>query len=205
MGLRGWTVVAVGTLVIVPLAVAQQAAAPQTTPQQAATQGAAQAAVPPVKIGFVDVERAVVSIDEGKAKLKELQDWAKPRRDALEKLGNDIQALQQELASKRGVASDDALDQLNKQLVAKQRQFEDMQRDAKRDFDEKQNAVLKDLGQKLNDVIAQYADSNRFTAIFILKPNDVAYLANSADITPTVIKLYNEKYPYQPKTAATGK
>jgi Skp family chaperone for outer membrane proteins len=80
--------------------------------------------------------------------------------------------------------------------VAKQREFEDRQRVAKRDFEERQTTVLKDLGEKLNAVVTQYADQNHYTAVFILKPNDIVYLANTADITDAIIRLYNERYPF---------
>jgi len=162
----------------------------------AAQQPAAPAEVGPSKIAFVDVEKAVVSIEEGKARLKELDDWARPRRDELARLGKEINDLQVERASKQNVASEDAIAELNRRIVAKQREFEDRQRVAKRDFEERQNAVLKDLGEKLNVVVTQYADQNRYTAVFILKPNDVVYLANSADITDAIVRLYNERYPF---------
>ena len=150
----------------------------------------------PVKIAFVDVEKAVVLVDEGKARLKELQDWAKPRQDELAKLNSDVTNLQGELASKRGVASEDALAEVNRRLVAKQREFEDKQRVGRRDFEQKQEGLLKDLGVRLNEVITRYADANRYTAVFILRPNELVYLANSADITDTVVKLYNERFPF---------
>jgi len=162
----------------------------------AAQQAAAPTEVGPSKLGFVDVEKAVVSIDEGKARLKELDDWARPRRDELARLGKEINDLQAERASKQNVANEEAIAELNRRIVAKQREFEDRQRVAKRDFEERQNTVLKDLGEKLNVVVTQYADQHRFTAVFILKPNDIVYLANSADITDAIIKLYNERYPF---------
>lgn len=171
----------------------------------AAAQQPAAAEAPPTKIGFVDVEKAVVSIEEGKARLKELDDWARPRRDELARLGKEINDLQAERASKQNVASEDAIAELNRRIVAKQREFEDRQRVAKRDFEERQTAVLKDLGEKLNTVVTRYADQNRYTAVFILKPNDVVYLANSADITDAIIRLYNERYPFVPAGATPTK
>ncbi len=151
---------------------------------------------PPAKIGFVDVERAVATIDEGKARLGELREWARPREEELARLGREIETLRSEMATKRGTVSDDALAEMNRKLVARQREFEDKQRVARRDFEERQGVILKEVGEKLTAVITQYADANRFTAIFILNPNDLVYLANSADLTDTVIKLYNEKYPF---------
>ncbi len=151
---------------------------------------------PPAKIGFVDVERAVATIDEGKARLAELRDWARPREEDLARLSREIETLRSEMATKRGTVSEDALAEMNRRLVARQREFEDRQRVARRDFEERQAVVLKEVGEKLTAVITQYADGNRFTAVFILKPNELVYLANSADLTDTVVKLYNEKYPF---------
>ncbi len=163
---------------------------------------AQQAEQPPTKIGFVYVQRALASTEEGKVRLKELNDWASPRQEQLAKLDKEINDLKGEILSKQGAASDDVLSDLNRQLVAKQRQFEDQQRDGKRDFETKQQALLRELGGKLQQVITDYADKNRFTAVFIFKPDDLAYLANSADITDTIIKLYNDKYPLPAKAAS---
>jgi outer membrane protein len=148
------------------------------------------------KIGFVEVERAVVVCDEGKARIKELETWAKPLQDELGRLGKEINDLGNELNAKRGVANDEALADMNRQLVAKQRSFEDKQRIAKRDFEARQNQVLKDLGGKLQEIVGTYAKEKGYTAIFILKPNDLVYLGPGADITDSIITLYNQKYPF---------
>ena len=149
----------------------------------------------PSKIAFVYVQKALASTNEGKARLKELDSWARPRQDELARLDKEINDLKGEIITKQGVASEDAIAELNKRVVAKQREFEDKQRTGKRDFEAKQQALLKEMGGKLQEVITKYADENRFAAVFIFNPEQLAYLANSADITDTVIKLYNERYP----------
>jgi Skp family chaperone for outer membrane proteins len=155
------------------------------------------------KFAFVEVERAVTTCDEGKARLKELEIWAKPLQDELARLNKAINDAGAELNAKRASgAPDDALADLNRTLVAKQREFEDRQRVAKRDFEARQNDVLKDLGSKISDVVAAYAKENNFTAVFIFKPNELIYLNPGADITSAVVKLYNEKYPYSAAASA---
>jgi outer membrane protein len=162
----------------------------------------AQQAEPPAKIAFVYVQKALASTEEGKVRLKELDDWARPRQEQLAKLDKDVNDLKNQILSKQGVTSDEQLSELNRQLVAKQREFEDRQRDGKRDFDQKQQALLRELGGKLQQIITDYAEKNHYTAVFIFKPDDLAYLANSADITDTIIKLYDQKYPLPVKAAA---
>ncbi len=180
----------VGGMVLAGALLATAAWAQQ--PQQAQQQAPAPAAS---KIGFVYVQRALATSDEGKARLKELDTWARPRQDELAKLDKEINELKGEIITKQGAASDEAIAELNRRIVAKQREFEDKQRITKRDFDAKQQALLKELGGKLQEIITKYADDNRYTAVFIFNPDQLAYLANSADITDTVIKLYNERYP----------
>jgi outer membrane protein len=167
---------------------------------------AQQTEVAPAKIAFVYVQKALASTDEGKARLKDLNDWAQPRQDELAKLDKEVNDLKGQIMSQQGVASDDAIAELNRQLVTKRRQFEDRQRDAKRDFEAKQQTILRDIGGKLQDVINTYSEANHYTAVFIFNPDQLAYLAPSADITNVVIKLYNERYPLAAKVpAAPGK
>ncbi|MFI5142780.1 MAG: OmpH family outer membrane protein [Thermoanaerobaculales bacterium] len=193
MSFRKLLLALAATLFLVGAANAQQAAPAQENP--------------PVKLGFVDVERALASTDEGKVQLKALDEWARPRRDEINQLGQAVNDLQRELMTKQGSASEDVLSALNRQFIAKKRELEDKQRDAKRDFDLKQTTVLKELGGKLQQVIAKFADANRYTAVFILKADDLAYLAKTAELTETVVKLYNESYPVASKapTAAPSK
>ncbi len=186
--MRSWKLVApaVGAALVAVSGLAQQAEAPAT------------------KIGFVYVQKAIASTEEGKSKLKALDDWARPRQEQLARLDKDINDLKNQILSKQGAASDDVLADLNRQLVAKQREFEDKQRDGKRDFEGRQQALLRDLGGKLQQVINDYAAQNKYTAVFIFKPDDLAYLADSADITDTVIKLYDQKYPVAEKPASAA-
>jgi outer membrane protein len=166
---------------------------------------AQQAEVAPAKVAFVMIEKAVAKTQEGSVRLKELEDWAKPRQEELTRLNKEIGQLQSDLATKRGIANDQAVDEINRKLVARQREFEDKQRIARRDFDERQTAVLKDLGGRLQEVISRYGDENRFTAILMLKSDYVAYIANSADITDTIIKLYDQRFPLGTAPAPAAK
>ncbi len=148
------------------------------------------------KVAFVDVQRALLAVDEGKAKRQELLDWASPRQKELQQLEQEIQNLQQELLSKQTSATPEQLSELNRQLTAKKRQFEDRQRQYTRELEEKQNQVLKSLGEKMEKLLAEYAESQKLSAVFILRQELVAFVANSADITDTLIQLYNQRYPY---------
>jgi outer membrane protein len=185
---RGGVVLAVALLAAV--AFSQHAAG--QAPQGGAT---------PTKFAFVLVQRALASTEEGKARLKDLDTWAQPRQEELGKLDKEINDLKGEMITKQGVANEEAIGDLNRRLVVKQREFEDRQRIAKRDFESRRQGLLKELGGKLQEVINKYAADNQLAVVFIINPDQLAYLAPSVDITETVIKLYNERYPLGPAPA----
>jgi outer membrane protein len=149
------------------------------------------------KIGFVDVPRAVTSTAEGKAKLKELQDWAIPKEQELHQLQQGVEELRRQAAQQRGVATPEALRRLEEDARDAQRRFEDATRDSQRDLAAKQSELLGEVARRMNQLVTEYGTANEYDAIFIFKGEDLIYLGPSADLTETLVKLYDAKFPYQ--------
>jgi len=147
------------------------------------------------KVGFVDAERAVAEVDEGRAKIRELDEWAKPRRDRLDQLSARISELRQEIAQKQPIASQEAVQALQQDELQARRDFEDSRRDFERELDQKQNEFLADVAVKVGTVASEYGQANDYDAIFVLKAQPLVYVRESADLTDTVIRLYNERFP----------
>ena len=147
------------------------------------------------QIGFLDAERAVLSVREGASRLKELEAWATPRRTQLEELKGKVAELNQRLSAQRSVASPEALAQLDRELVQAQRELEDQVRAFNRDLPVRRDKMLGELSAKIMTVAAEYAEANGVDAIFLLGAHAVAYHAKSLDITDAIIRLYDERYP----------
>jgi Skp family chaperone for outer membrane proteins len=147
------------------------------------------------KIGFLDAERAVSTVQEGKKQLQALQDWATPRQERIEELRAKAVELNNQLNSQRSVASASVLADLEEQLLRAQRDFEDAGRTFNRNVEVKQNEFLSDVATKIGQVASEYAAANDFDAVFMLKAQPLAYVRESSDITDIVIRLYDEKYP----------
>jgi Skp family chaperone for outer membrane proteins len=155
------------------------------------------AAVPALagKVGFLDAERAVASVGEGKRQLKALEEWAQPRRERLQEMRTSLVNLNNQLTTQRSVASAETVKQLEGQLLRAQREFEDAGRNFNRDLDAKQNEFLEDVATKIGTVASDYGRANDFDAIFMLNAQPLVYVRDSADVTDTVIRLYNERFP----------
>lgn len=147
------------------------------------------------KIGFLDAERAVASVAQGKAKIQELEEWAAPRRARLEQMQAAAVQLRDQLAAQRNVASPEALQKLESDLLQAGRELEDGSRNFNRDVDAKQNELLGDVALKIGTVASDYGKANDFDAIFMLKAQPLAYYSEESDITDIVIRLYDERFP----------
>jgi len=147
------------------------------------------------KIGFLDAERAVSSVQEGKAQLQALEDWATPRQQRVEELRAKAVELNNQLNTQRNVASASVLAELEEQLLRAQRDFEDAGRAYNRNIDAKQNELLSEVATKIGQVASEYAAANDFDAVFLLQAQPLAYFRESSNITDIVIRLYDEKFP----------
>jgi outer membrane protein len=155
------------------------------------------AAVPATagKIGFLDVEKAVSTVQQGQVQMKALDDWAKPRQEQLDQLRARAVELANQLAAQRSVASADAVAQLEKDAIQARRSFEDAGRTFQRDLDTKQNELLGDVALRLGQVASEYGKANDFDAIFTLQAQPLIYIADAANLTDTVIRIFDERYP----------
>ena len=149
------------------------------------------------KIGFVDAERAVANVEEGKAKIRELEAWALPEKAKVEQLGAKVGEVRQQLTSQAAVASPEVIERLRNEELTARRAFEDAKRDFERRLERRQNDLLADIAVKVGTVATDYAKANDFDAIFVLQAQPLIYVADSVELTDEIIRLYNERFPVQ--------
>jgi Skp family chaperone for outer membrane proteins len=147
------------------------------------------------RIGFLDAEKAVSMVKQGQAQFRLLEAWATPRQQEVNRLRDRAVELTNQLASQRNVASAEVVAQLERQVLDARRAFEDAGRNYERDLDAKQNELLGEVALRIGQVASEYGRANDFDAIFMLKAQPLAYISEAADVTDTVIRLYDEKYP----------
>jgi Skp family chaperone for outer membrane proteins len=147
------------------------------------------------KIGFVDAERVIAEVGEGKAKLAELQAWQAPYQARLDSLREQILALSDQVNAKKGTASEEEVAAIEKNQIEVMRRFEDERRHYERELESKKDEILSAITMKIGQIGAQYAEANDFDAVFVLGAQRLVYLSDRANITDQIIEIYNERYP----------
>lgn len=165
---------------------------------------AAQGQAAPNKVGIIHVQQALVSTEDGKKAVAELQAKFEPTSKKLESMRDEIASLQAELSKGSNTMGEERRRQLAREIDQKTRDLNRAQEDAQEDFQREQEKLLQTLGQRMMAVISKYSNDNGYSLILdVSNPQTpVLFAANNIDITQDIIKLYNEEAAKA--AAATG-
>jgi outer membrane protein len=148
----------------------------------------------PSKIGIIDIQRAVMSTNEGKRELEALNKKYEPRQASLKKQASDIQELRKQLGTADKM-SDDARSALVKNLEQKQIALRHDAESLQADYQIEQREIVSRILKKMAPVVDKYAKDNGYTMIFDAQfwPQGPVLWANAAaaDVTGAIISAYN--------------
>src|SRR5256886_10359548 len=145
-----------------------------------------------IKMGYVDVQRAVQEVEEGKAARGRLQSELQQKRSDLEKKRADLEKMRADYDKQAPVLSDDAKRQRQEQL---QKAFLEAQTAAGQMQEErsgKEQEAMQSISKRLLQVVAEISDRENFT--FVLDKAALLYAPAASDMTNEVVRRYNERF-----------
>lgn len=211
-------------LIALPMAAFAQAGAAPTTggaeplpaaPSSTPAAGTANPAVPLLsgtRVGTINVEGAIYASNEGQRDFEALSKKLEPKQNELKNLNDEVESLKKQLNNDK--LSEDARNNLVKQVEQKQKSLERSVQDARDDAQNQQNEIAQRILQKMAQVIMKYASEQGYGIIIDVSnpwPQGPVLIAGpSVDITKAVVDAYNLQSgvpaPARPvsKPAATG-
>lgn len=143
-----------------------------------------------LKIGVVDMQRAVSETKEGQAAEKKLMDMKKKLEAEINRQLKEFYDEQGKLQKAMSILKEE---EKRKRLAESRQQFEALQKrymEAERELMKEKSKVMMKIGEKLSKVIEKIAKRDSFDYIF----NNAAVLwaPRHTDLTNEVIRLYNE-------------
>jgi outer membrane protein len=166
-------------------------------PQSATTPASART------IGIVNIQGAIDATAEGKQAATDLQAQFAPREQELESLNKQVNDLQQRLSS--ASLTDAERGRLTAQGTRLAQRLERKNTEYQEDLNAARGEIVNQIGRKMIDTLNRYAQDGNFTVILDSSSQNspILFAAKTADITPEVIRLYNEAHPA--KTAPSAK
>ncbi len=186
---------------VATLASAQAPASPQVKPPAQQTPG-----VLPTKIAIISVQQAIMSTGDGRKAAAEMQAKFNPRQEALKKMQADIQAMQDQMKKGSATLSDDAKNKLARDIDNKSKVFQRDADELNADIEQENGRLMQDLGSKMQAVWEQYLPQNGYAILLDVgnQQTPVLWAAAAVDITPEIIKLYDQAHPVAAAPAAAA-
>ena len=167
----------------------------QTPAAQAPAAPAAPVVVGPAKIAWLNLEQAILSCEEGKLHFAEVQRFVDKKNQELEALRKETEALKNQLQVQGSKLTDEARDDLESQIEAKDTLLQRFQQDTQKEIDNRRIRVTNLVGRKMVQVLEKIAKDKGLTAIFYFNPQRDAWMDTSLFITEEVVKAYNQAFP----------
>jgi outer membrane protein len=147
-----------------------------------------------VRIGTINIEQAIFASNEGQRDFEELSKKLEPKQTQLKNQNDEVESLKKQLNDSSKL-TEEARNNLVKQVEQKQKALERAVQDARDDAQSQQNEIAQRILQKMAPVIVKYAGDKGFGAILDTSnpwpQGPVLWAAPSVDITKAVVDAYN--------------
>ena len=149
-----------------------------------------------VRFAYVDMQRALGEIEEGKvakAKLKNKFDAKQKELDGKQEELKKENA-QLEAAAREGMLKDDKLREKRSELEQKLMAVTKYWQDSQKELSEEERKLTQEIFSKMAVIIRGIAETDGFTFVFDKNESGMLYAPDSLDITNELVRKYNAKY-----------
>ncbi len=192
------TLVLVSALSAGLMTAAGMAQTPATpAPTTPASQPAAEAPVTPqaipAKIALVAFEQAVFTTNEGQRAVQDVQLKYKPKKDQIDTLSQEVDALKKQLQSAPATLSDAERATRLKTIDTKEKQLNRDAEDAQTAYNADLQETYGKLAAKVSAVLKKYVSDNGYTLLLDVssQQSNVMWANQSTDVTQALVATYN--------------
>lgn len=148
----------------------------------------------PGKIAVIYLQGAIGNTKDGQKAVAELEAKTAPKKKEIDQKQSEIAAMQDQLNKGANTLSDQAKNDLYKNIENKKKSLQREVEDAQAELDQDQQKILQQIGGKIQAVIERYAHDHGYVLVVdVSSPqSNVFYASPSIDITKDIIELYDQ-------------
>ncbi|MDO9307543.1 MAG: OmpH family outer membrane protein [Deltaproteobacteria bacterium] len=143
-----------------------------------------------VKLGYIDMQRALNGSEAGKEAKEQLAARVKKYQDEINIKQEDLKKLKDELEKQGMLLSESARASKEKDYQNKLKDFQRFTKDAQDELQGKDEEFTRKILEGMEKVIQEYGRKNGFTFIFV-KNESMLFVDDKSDLTEEVLKLFN--------------
>lgn len=147
-----------------------------------------------VKIGTVDMQRALQSVDAGKKAKAQLEKEFNTKKEELQRKESAIKKLTEEFQKQTLAMSEEARAKRQASLQQDILQFQQLTARSQTEIQQKERELFQPIFNKLKTVIADTAKKHEFTVVLERNENNVLYSQEKDDMTNEVITTFDKQH-----------
>ena len=146
-----------------------------------------------VKYGFVDMQKALQSVESGKKAKGQLEKDFNNKKKELQNEETAIRKMDEEFRKQSLVMSDEARAKKGSELQERVMKFQQQTQKAQAEIQQKEQELTAPLVVKLKNIISEQAKSKGYAAIFEKNENVVLYSIEKDDLTSSIVEQFNKQ------------
>jgi outer membrane protein len=144
-----------------------------------------------VKIGFIDIQRAISDSNAGKRAKERFQAQVKKAEAELLKEKTELERLKADLDKKGPLMKEEERRSLESDLQRRYVNYQRTMTDQQQELRQKEGALTGDILKELEKIVYEIGKTDKFT--LILERNQILYSDQGIDVTNKVIEVFNSR------------
>jgi outer membrane protein len=153
-----------------------------------------------LKLGYVDLQRALEEIDEGKGAKAQLKKDFDEKQKQLDQRTDEVKRLDADFQKQSLVMAPDAKAAKTAEIERKKVEVQQFFAALQQDLAGKEREVTRGIFDKMIGMVRELAEAESFT--MVLDRNTVLYAPASLDVTNELVRKYNARFGNGKKDAA---
>lgn len=145
-----------------------------------------------LKIGYMDLNKALNECDRGKEAIKILEEMVKTKQAIIDKKGDEIKKLEEELSKQTSILTQESIKKKQEEYEKLKKEYNRMVKDSQEEVQKKQAELMQAILSDLRETIKKIGEEEDYTAILEIAEGGILYMPDKLDLTDKVIKRFNE-------------
>src|ERR1700735_1104841 len=152
----------------------------------------ARADVPGIKIGYVDMQKAIQATDTGKKAKKDLEKEFNDKKKELAEKEKDLKKLSEDLEKKSMVLSDEVKQKKQMEFQEEMIKYRELVGKSQMAIQERERALTQPILEKLRGIIGDIGQKENYTVILEKAENSVLWAPKNIDLTERVVATFDK-------------
>lgn len=145
------------------------------------------------KIGYVDLQRALSEVEDGKKALARLKKSKAAKQQKLKSKSEEFEKLVQSLKSGAAMMTEDAKRKKAMELQRKQAELQQLYMEMQREMVEDEAKATSKIFEKMEPILNKIAKEKGYDLILEKSKSSVLFAKDSMDLTDELIKRYEKQ------------